>query len=722
MMRSLAITVLVLFFLIPPWNAKANYSLSALIDSVESTQDEFRKAGFLQEVARLLLEQAPQDAEGYAKEALDLLDYKRGGYEEKSSAHMILAEIYLNSGRLSDALTHAEEAKHFFTLVRNQKPFFDVKVADALMLEGRINLLMGRYQDAQNRFNQAHTLAQDFFESRNTEYLKYLIKAKTYQGEISFVLGDRAEALKKYMKALDLLMTSSEESSGAANLLYDKLATFYLDAGDRELASEYLIKQGSSSSRLGIRRAGLEFQLNKARFLELKNANNVLQAYEKVARRAKELNFQELYVLANYHQGKYLLDIDQDSKGIRLLEEGLKVAKEMEAQWFSLQITKELSAVYEEKGRFKDALYYYHAYLEIENSLFIRMATENENQGRGVLRQYSSPSDTDRMGELEDGMAAKAKEMQAKFNLSLVLILCLVLLGGFSLLYFNTFRKNNRKLRDKNKTIESTMNQLKDTIVELEDSKLKLEETNQVQKKLMTVIAHDLRGQFGSIQHFAEIMKDDLDSLSYDYLSRFATEFYSASKKINVLFENLIQWARSQIGEINFKGDIHLLPNLVNDVINLYEEHAKEKNLAIHAKIPKDLQVYTDANMLNFILRNLITNGIKFTPNGGLLMLHAVSLEGQVKISVIDNGIGMSKEIQSKIFDIGKGSSREGTAREKGTGIGMALCAEFATQMNTKLEVNSIPDQGTTISFTLPMVSQEEISEENELLTIKSGS
>lgn len=675
-------------------------------------------------ITQKLEEDRPEEAEAYAKQGLDILDNYRTSFQLKGSLHFLLGKIYLKSGKLEDADLYAREAIHYYSVASNKKPYFQIKCAEALMLRGQANLQLGRYQDAHLYFVQAKNSSESFFQKSGPEFLSQYVESLICLGDISYLLNEKEEAHRKYTQALDLMLTIDHETNRVTALTYNRMVRYYLGEGNLSMASRFLREEEKAVKALSDKLPNLLCQLNEARFLELRGSKlAAFQGYQAVLNQAQNLDYPYwqavgLYAMGRIRQGDKKKFEEADS----YFNNGLRIAKKINSGGLVLQGNLALSSLYESTGRLKKALSYYHEYLRVMNEMFVKMASSPQNTDLSILKKWEELQEPEYFERLEEELNSQADIFENRYYIALIVLISLALLGALSVIYFNFYRKKHLELQENKRELECTMKELQQTVVKLEESKEKLEESNQVQNKLMTVIAHDLKGQFGGIQQFAEIMQEDLESLSQEFLARFANEFYASAKKINSLFDNLIQWARSQIGEVVFRGNIHNLSQIATEALQLQEERAREKRIALHCRVPEDMEVYTDVNMLNFILRNLITNGIKFTPQGGLLIVHAVALEDEVCVSVIDNGIGMTEAIQKRLFDIGKGSSREGTDREKGTGIGLALCAEFAAKMNTRLEVNSVPDQGTTISFKLPVVLEENIVEENELFPIKSGS
>ncbi|MDX1641038.1 MAG: HAMP domain-containing sensor histidine kinase, partial [Balneolaceae bacterium] len=147
---------------------------------------------------------------------------------------------------------------------------------------------------------------------------------------------------------------------------------------------------------------------------------------------------------------------------------------------------------------------------------------------------------------------------------------------------------------------------------------------------------------------------------------------------------------------------------IVNEIINQQESNAAYKNIKLTSSVDEDLEVYADPDMILVILRNLIANSLKFTTEGGKVEVIAQEEDDMVKVSVRDNGIGMSEEIRHKIFDKDESVTTLGTSNEKGTGLGISLCKDFVQKNNGTLRADSTPGEGTTISFTLPVAQEME--------------
>ena len=229
-----------------------------------------------------------------------------------------------------------------------------------------------------------------------------------------------------------------------------------------------------------------------------------------------------------------------------------------------------------------------------------------------------------------------------------------------------------------------------------------LKELNATKDKLFSIIAHDLKSPFNSILGFSDLLLENIRNYDIDKTETYISNINLTSKHILVLLENLLDWAKTQTGLIVFKPKRQDLKAIVQDIIDMLDSTAKIKNISLNISAVSNMDVYADPNMLHTILRNLISNAIKFTKSGGNIDIIAISEQDHVKISVIDNGVGMNEETLNKIFGIETNFTSNGTANEKGTGLGLILCKEFVEKHGGKIWVESELGKGSRFIFTLP--------------------
>ncbi len=231
---------------------------------------------------------------------------------------------------------------------------------------------------------------------------------------------------------------------------------------------------------------------------------------------------------------------------------------------------------------------------------------------------------------------------------------------------------------------------------------LELNEANAQKDKLFSIIAHDLKNPFGHILNFSGLLMDHYDHYSESRRKQFIDLINKSSQQIYLLLENLLDWARSQGGKMDFFAQNIDLEKIVIEVADLLNYTATSKNIKLYVSVPPNLILFVDEFMLKTILRNLVGNAIKFTPDGGTVQIAAKKDIHETIISVIDNGVGMDSELSNSLFTLDLSLTQPGTKGEKGTGLGLLLCKEFVERHGGKIWVTSTPGKGSIFSFSIP--------------------
>jgi signal transduction histidine kinase len=237
--------------------------------------------------------------------------------------------------------------------------------------------------------------------------------------------------------------------------------------------------------------------------------------------------------------------------------------------------------------------------------------------------------------------------------------------------------------------------------VELKTSELR--ELNVSKDKFFSIIAHDLKNPFSSIIGISEILKEEIRSGDTATMEKYAGMLNTSAVQTYRLLENLLEWANSQRGKISFTPEQINLSQLFNEEFNALNEMATAKNIELKSFIADNMTILADKNMLKTILRNLISNAIKFTNKNGKVEVNAIVDDRNLEISVSDNGTGMTKETMAKLFRLDANLSTRGTANEKGTGLGLFLCKEFVEKHGGKISVESESGKGSIFRFTIPL-------------------
>lgn len=233
-----------------------------------------------------------------------------------------------------------------------------------------------------------------------------------------------------------------------------------------------------------------------------------------------------------------------------------------------------------------------------------------------------------------------------------------------------------------------------------------LKASNETKDKLFSIISHDLLGPIGNIRESLELIASDQVEMDRQNLLEFIRAMWKTTSNAYDLLENLLFWARNQQGRMVYNPRMLDLNQLIHDTYSLLAGMAANKNIKLKTNLIKAYKVFTDKNAVKTILRNLVSNAIKFTQPGGTITVKVAEAGNDfLQISVSDNGVGMDTETMKRLFSKNKSEPKWGTRGEKGVGLGLVITKEFVEKHNGKIWVESEPGHGSTFYFTLPITN-----------------
>ncbi|WP_346858037.1 PAS domain S-box protein [uncultured Draconibacterium sp.] len=254
---------------------------------------------------------------------------------------------------------------------------------------------------------------------------------------------------------------------------------------------------------------------------------------------------------------------------------------------------------------------------------------------------------------------------------------------------------------------------------ELRASEIQLRELNAMKDKFLSIIAHDLKSPFNSIMGLSDILVDHVKEGDYNEVETFAERILQSSEKAMDLLNNLVQWSQSETGRIIFNPKTINISQLINETVLLFSETARQKNIKISTFFTEKIVVSADYSMISTVLRNLLSNALKFTSNGGEISISAKKTDNELKVEITDNGIGIPENAVHKLFRFDESYTTTGTNQEQGTGMGLILCKEFIDKHKGSLGAKSKVGEGSTFYFTIPdsiPVYENQITEQSTLL------
>lgn len=235
------------------------------------------------------------------------------------------------------------------------------------------------------------------------------------------------------------------------------------------------------------------------------------------------------------------------------------------------------------------------------------------------------------------------------------------------------------------------------------ESERKLREANATKDKFFSIISHDMKNPFTTLLGFTEMLTDDYDEFDDEERKSFIEEMRNVSRYSYKLLENLLKWAKLQMGKLDFKPVEVNLSAAANEVMMNLSEDSKLKGVELINNIDENINVNADLMMMNTIIQNLFSNAIKFSNENGKAEISSGVKNNFVEVTVKDNGIGIKEEDITKLFRIDVHYVEIGSAKEKGTGLGLILCKEFVEKHGGSISIESKLGEGTSVKFLIPI-------------------
>jgi signal transduction histidine kinase len=673
------------FFFIPAFSMPDK--IDKKIDSLEVSlilNDEVKRVEILLSLNRLYIKKNPQLAFNKAEQAYELAN-KLENNRLKVLSLEALGMTY--QGVLAD---YDRALEHCFEALKLAEYLKDISLqAFVLFSIGNI------YEEAGDNLKALEQYLKAAVLEEKVDTGEKLIKIYQRLGIVNSNLSDFLKAHDYLFKAIRLsrdLANKSEEASslywlGESNRLggsLDEAFKNHLEALKLRREIKETATEGSSLNKIGTiyRTQG---NLNRA----LDNHKAALGIHKKN---------QNLAGLAesNNSIGEILMEKKSYNEALNFLKEGLKHSENSNSKYLLKTSYENLYTCNLGLGDISTALYYMNN-LEGINSLIY-----NEENSRKMAEMESRYEMEKKEGEIklliiDRELQQVALEKEKNFRYFLFIFSGLTIVIALLLFYlYKLNKKNNLVLKATNEKIASQNHEL--------------QELNATKDKFFSIIAHDMKGPLNSLTTFSKLLIHHSGSLTKEELEKLAKDLDQSLKNLFAFLENLLEWARSQTGAIDYKPQVINLKEITNNCLNLLQRSAENKSITLTESVDESMQVLADKNQILTVLRNFISNAIKFTNQKGLINVTAREVGDTIQISVMDTGVGMSKEVLAKLFHLEHKHSTKGTANEKGTGLGLILCKEFVEKNKGIVTVESVEGKGSTFRFTLPKAeSLEEI-------------
>lgn len=514
-------------------------------------------------------------------------------------------------------------------------------VAMILNALGKINASRGQLDEALGNYQQVLRYRDDIDKQFEAEALFNLGHLYTLQGHYS-------EALDHHKKALAIVRREGDRHAEARSL--NDIGVLYglMQNDDKSLANHLV--------SLEIRQS-------------LNDQNGIAESYNNIG-------------LLNFRQEKWDAAIGHANLA-------LKNGQEAQAQEQIFKSYELLSQAYKHLGEYRNALTFK------ELSLAINELVQSEKHERELLEtqnRYVVAKKESEIQKLETLRLERERELaaQKKFRNILFLVAVLIFItAGLLLILYLVKRRSNRVLLVAKK--------------EVQQQNEKLQELIGTKDKFFSIISHDLKGPLNSLTSFSRLLIDHTDSMSKEEIRLLAKDLDKSVKNLLTLLENLLEWSRSQTGNIDFSPEEFDLAEILDTNKTLLQSQAADKQLEIITGHSGPFTVRLHKQSVNTVIRNLISNAIKFSNPGGTIRVGISRDNARLNVFIADTGVGMTREVIDKIFRLDSKHSTRGTANEKGTGLGLILCREFIEKNGGTIRVESTPGKGSVFTCSFPI-------------------
>lgn len=684
--KSIAVIIIILFQAVLSFGQENNN----LIDSLEK---ELSKDILDTTRVRVLIRLADaytftdfQKSIQYAKEATTLA-IKTENPTLKYSANQQLALSYSLEGDYTSALKYETLSLQLAFLLNDS-----TNIGLSHSNVGNYYYEIGEYDEAYYYLTQAYKILQSF--SKNANDSLYMNIALHNVGRVFKELGQYEVALKHLRLSQKISEQIGDEEGKPYSL--DEIGDVELRLGEYDSALHYLklsLAEGkkiiASNSLTSIKELQPKTFSKIAKAYLNKGDYERAFAYYDSTYKVHELTGNK-FGIAEVELGRGSVFIKQGKfdEALRYIEKAVTLAKEINARVLEISCYEHLSTLWEKKGDFKKSLGYFKQYKALGDSLF-----SNEMQQKLLRDQigFETATRDDQIAALTRVEEIQKSELRKTEFIRNILVVVVALTA---ILLFTVYRSGQRR-----KQINALLLQHQE---EMEKRSKELEQLNEVKDKFFSIISHDLRSPINALAGLMDLL--DKGAIASHELPAAIKELRIRFNHTRSLMNNLLDWTVLQMDKMNLQaGNVHL-HKLVEENIELMGS-IQTKKIKMVNSVPASALGFADSNTINLVIRNLMTNAIKFTNDGGEIIVAGESKGNDWIISVRDNGIGMSADIQKKLFDKVNPYSTRGTANEKGTGLGLILCKEFVEKNGGRIWVESKENEGSTFWFTVPKAS-----------------
>lgn len=639
------------------------------------------------------------------------------------------ADNYDRLGIIDTALSY-----HFKALEIRSSYEAPIRAAISLTDIGLIYWRQGNFTEAADYFNKALKIREEAGDSAK------IASSLNNLGSAYWRQGNYQKAADYFIKSLAIREKIKDKSGMAITL--NNIALIYQKIKYYEKAKEYTLRAKNISDSLGynfgssyslynlglIHQEQKQYEQSMPYFMQsleiaskIPNRNIMImtknhigfnyehlgdyekakQYYSEALKEAEAVSDKYAMAVAYQYLGRIYLHQKQTENAREFLTKSVEISKQENHR----EILKDgyflFYRLYDNLNYEIDALKSYKDYAEIRDSIFNEQLVNDVANILVRLEIEKTESENELLKKENLLKEAEIVNQRNLKNFIIVVTILAVIIGVILLVLFRLKGRTTKKITEQNERLEKLNKKLN-------LNNLELKEANEAKNKLFSIIAHDLRSPFNTLLGYSEILYSEVDDLSKDEVKEMAGYIKSSGDSILELIQNLLNWARTQLSKITAEPVNFSMSKLADKSVKVYEGFAASKKIELVKNISYECMVSADINMVDSVMRNFVSNSIKFSSAGGKIIIAVKKEGGNCLFYVEDSGVGISKENLDKIFN-GKGNfTTLGTNNEKGTGIGLQLSKEFVEKNNGKIGVTSEEGKGSKFWFTIPCLTEEE--------------
>ncbi|HPO62460.1 MAG TPA: tetratricopeptide repeat-containing sensor histidine kinase [Candidatus Kapabacteria bacterium] len=598
------------------------------------------------------------------------LQNKLKSEEEKIDNQIALAKEYIHRYEYSEALNYLLLAK-----TKSEAAGYKTGKATALRNIGNIYSSLGLYPKSLDAYLESLKICEELNDTLNIAR-NYNNIGLIYQNQKHF-----QKALQYYNNAIKLKKLLKDSSSLVSTMNNFGITLMVMDSLEK---AEQIYKEAlniaekySDNSNIANIKTNLGIIYSKS------NKNEIAISHFKEALEIfNDIQDKEGIVVCYDQLGNVFKNEKKYDDAIKYFNLSLQLADSIKSLENIHKSAFSLYSIYSEFKEWKKALDYYIKYENAKDSLF---SIENSNKLIEFEKSYEYQ-------KKENEILSEKKASDEKYKTIIIsIIIITIIIIAFSII-LSIYYKQKVKAYKKSNELNS----------ELQSKNKELEEVNFTKDKFFSIIAHDLKNPLGNFKAVTSLMAESYEAFSENEKIEYIKIIKDSSQHLYSLLENLLEWSRSQRGLIKINKIDFNLNNSISQIFDLMRNNANAKKIKLENFVSDEFNIFADVNLFNTVIRNLVSNAIKFTKENGTISTNAFTEEENVIISVKDTGIGMEQAKLNKLFRIDVNISTSGTANEEGTGLGLILCKEFTEKQGGKIWVESEVGKGASFFISLP--------------------